>query len=437
MRRTKPKAQSVTATRFNAKSLDVTKDRVDANALDVVGRLRRAGFQALLVGGCVRDLLLGAAPKDFDVATNATPEQVRRLFRRARMVGRRFKIAHVHYGGEFVEVSTFRRRLATDEDGDHRAHPTGLILRDNAYGTLEEDAFRRDFTVNALYYGPHDNEILDFVGGIEDLRQHRLRFIGNPPERLREDPVRLLRALRFRAKLGFELDDGITRDAHRTAARLTAIPPARLFEEFTKLFLTGHAENTWQTIKASPVRGVLFPGVPAESPLIRSAMRNTDRRIAEDKPVTPGFLIAVMLWEDYRSRIDELKASQSVQRMLGEAAPMAARDAIAEQQLTIAIPRRFANFVQDVWHLQELLEARHPRRVAKTLGQPRFRAAYDFLQLRAKGGHVDQALVDWWEEIQYANKERRQAMLNGLAGESDNKRNRRRRGRRGRRRRDQ
>ena len=414
----------------------MTRDRVDPNALDVVSRLKEAGFQALLVGGCVRDLLLGAAPQDFDVATDATPEQVRRLFRRSRMVGRRFKIAHVHYGREFVEVSTFRKLLAADEEGDHAAHPTGLILRDNAYGTLDEDAFRRDFTVNALYYDPHDEEILDFVGGIEDIERHCLRCIGNPRERLREDPVRLLRAMRFQAKLGFDLDAGITRDENLTAERLTAIPPARLFEEFTKLFLTGYAANAWRIVRASPVRGVLFPTVPPDSPLIRLAMNNTDQRIVDDKPVTPGFLLAVLLWEDYRSRIDELTASGSATRKPKEAAPVAAHEAIAAQRLTISIPRRFSNFVDDVWHLQERLETRRPKQVPRTLHHPRFRAAYDFLLLRAEIGTVDQGLADWWEEIQSADGERRDAMLNALGGGPSGNKRRRRRRRGGRRRED-
>ena len=423
-------AHSTAVTKLNAGPLNVTRDRVDPNALDVVTRLKEAGFQALLVGGCVRDLLLGAEPKDFDVATDATPEQVRRLFRRSRMVGRRFKIAHVHYGREFVEVSTFRRLLAADEEGDHAAHPTGLILRDNAYGTLNEDAFRRDFTVNALYYDPHDEEILDFVGGLEDLERHRLRFIGNPTERLREDPVRLLRALRFQAKLGFDLDDGITCDAELTARRLTDIPPARLFEEFTKIFLTGYAVNAWRTIKSSPVRATLFPTVPPDSLLIDLAMQSTDRRIAEDKPVTPGFMLGIMLWEDYRSRINKFTAAKGANRMSREAAVVAAHEAIAAQRATISIPRRFSSFVHDIWHLQGRLEARRPKHISPALHHPRFRAAFDFLLLRAEAGFIDPRLTDWWAEIQEAAGERRDAMVKELGGGATGRRRRRRGGRR-------
>ena len=429
--------QDAAVTKLNARALNVTRDRVDPNALDVVSRLKAAGHQALLVGGCVRDLLLGAAPKDFDVATSATPEQVRRIFRRSRMVGRRFKIAHVHYGRQqFVEVSTFRKLLAADEEGDHAAHPDGLILRDNAYGTLDEDAFRRDFTVNALYYDPHDDEILDFVGGIEDIERHCLRCIGNPTERLREDPVRLLRAMRFQAKLGFDIDAGITRDEDLTAERLTAIPPARLFEEFTKLFMTGHAASAWRILEASPVRGVLFPTVPPNSPLIRLAMDNTDRRIADGKPVTPGFLLAVMLWEDYRSRIRELTAPGGGRRKPKEAALLAAHEAIAAQRLTISIPRRFSNFIHDAWHLQERLETRRTKQVPRTLSHLRFRAAYDLLLLRAAAGAADQALVDWWEEIQEAGEERQEAMMATLQASPRSGKRRRRRRRRGPRRKD-
>lgn len=411
-------AQSAVVTKLNAKPLNVTRDRVDSNALDVVNRLTEGGFQALLVGGCVRDLLLGAAPKDFDVVTSATPEQVRRLFRRSRLVGRRFKIAHVYYGREFVEVSTFRKLVSANEDGDHAAHPTGLILRDNAYGTLEEDAFRRDFTVNALYYDPHNEEILDFVGGMEDLERHRLRCIGNPGERLREDPVRLLRAMRFQAKLGFDLDDGITCDANLTAERLTAIPPARLFEEFTKMFLTGYGEEAWRILKATPVRAALFPTVPPDDALVHLAMRNTDRRIAQGKPVTPGFMLAVMLWEDYRSRLREHKEPKGAKGKMTEATLMAAQEALHAQRATISIPRRFSNFVYDVWRLQECLESHRRKYVVRALNHPRFRAAYDFLLLRAEAGYVDAGLADWWREIQQVSPQQREAMLEAPFGQA-------------------
>ncbi len=414
--------QPVTATRLNSRQLNVTQELVDPNALDVVTKLKNAGFQALLVGGCVRDLLLGASPKDFDVATDATPEDVRRLFRRSRMVGRRFRIAHVRYGRDIIEVSTFRKSVDLEEAGDRKANPDGLILRDNVYGTLDEDAFRRDFTVNALYYDPHEEEILDFVGGIEDLQAHRLRFIGEPRARLQEDPVRLLRAMRFQAKLGFDLDAGITDDADLTAARLMAIPSARLFDEFSKMFLSGYAMNVWKIIEPTPIRSALFPATSADNRLVHLAMESTDQRIAEGKPVTPGFLLAVLLWDDYQARISELTRNKKI----NEARLLAAHEALAEQRHVLAIPRRFSQFVNDVWQLQERLETRKPRQIQRTLSHPRFRAAYDFLLLRSQAGLNDTGIADWWTEIQEADSTQREQMITELAPEPRRKRRRRR-----------
>lgn len=423
------KPQPALADRLNAKALNVTRDGVDRSALDVVRRLAKAKFRALLVGGCVRDLLLGASPKDFDIATDATPEQVRRQFPRSRLVGRRFKIAHVYYGRDIVEVSTFRRGMAGEKARGHAAQADGLILRDNAYGTLEEDAFRRDFTVNALYYDPQEEEILDFVGGIEDLQRRRLRFIGPSRERLLEDPVRLLRALRFQAKLGFDLDSGITADIGLAARRLAAIPPARLFEEFNKMFLAGFAAEAWRILAPTPVRAALFPAAPPGCPLIRLAMANTDQRIAEDRPVTPGFLLAALLWEDFRARLNELLAAQSGKRKFAEAALIAAQEAIAAQRRTISMPRRHSRFMEDVWLLQERLEVRRPKHVRRALAHPRFRAAYDFLALRAAAEQIGADLIDWWTEIQQADEPQQEATLQALP-EAQPRKPRRRRGRR-------
>ncbi len=415
-------AQSVTATRLNSRQLNVTQEQVDPNALDVVSKLKNAGFQALLVGGCVRDLLLGASPKDFDVATDATPEDVRRLFRRSRMVGRRFRIAHVRYGRDIIEVSTFRKSANLQEAGDRTSNPDGLILRDNVYGTIDEDAFRRDFTVNALYYDPHEEEILDFVGGIADLRKHRLRFIGEPRERLQEDPVRLLRAIRFQAKLGFILDAGIMDDADLTAARLMNIPSARLFDEFSKMFLSGYAMNVWKIIEPTPIRSALFPTTPPNNTLVELAMHSTDQRIAQGKPVTPGFLLAVLLWDDYQARISELAGDKKI----NEARLLAAHESLAGQRNVLAIPRRFSQFVNDVWQLQGRLEVRKPRQIVRTLNHPRFRAAYDFLLLRSEAELIEPSLADWWTEIQDVDITVREKMINELAPAPGKKRRRRR-----------
>ena len=397
--------------RLNAKPLNVSREQVDPNAIDVVAKLKGAGFQAWLVGGCVRDLLLGAHPKDFDVATNATPEQVRGLFRRARLVGRRFKITHVRYGRDVIEVSTFRKAPSGDARLNGNAKANGLILRDNAYGTLSEDAFRRDFTVNALYYDPHEEQILDYVGGLADIKRQRLRFIGDARQRLREDPVRLLRAIRFQAKLGFGLDAAV--DDRRMVNRLLEIPGARLFDEFTKMFLSGYAAEAWRLLEQTPIPGVLFPATPKANRLVQLAMENTDRRVAAGQPVTPGFLLAVLLWEDFQARAKALASGPDAVKG-GDAAILAAQATLAEQRRILSMPRRHSHFIQDVWDLQHPLRSRRPKRVPKVLQHPKFRAAYDFLLLCAEAGLIDPAIGQWWTDIQEASAEERDAMINAL-----------------------
>ena len=400
---------TATATKLAARPLNVSQKLVDPNAIDVVTKLKAAGFQALLVGGCVRDLLLGANPKDFDVATDATPEQVRGLFRRSRMVGRRFKIAHVRYGRDIIEVSTFRKAPA----GHLKTNGNGVILRDNAYGTLDQDAFRRDFTVNALYYDPHEERILDYVGGIEDIRRRRLRFIGEAKQRLAEDPVRLLRAIRFQAKLGFAVDAAITEDAATVAARLHDIPPARLFDEFSKMFLSGYAANAWRVLEQTPIAKVLFPDTPSQDPLVRLAMLNTDHRIAIGRPVTAGFLLAVLLWEDYCGRVAALCSPRGGMGV-AEAAVVAAHESLLAQRRIIALPRRHFGFITDLWRLQRHLQERRPKRVPKLVQHPKFRAAYDFLLLRAEAGLLDGELADWWTAMQNTPANRQAEMAAAL-----------------------
>ena len=398
-------------------------ENVDGNAVSVVTTLQDAGFSAYLVGGCVRDLLLGHEPKDFDVATNATPEQVRGLFRRSRLVGRRFRIAHVRFGREVIEVSTFRSTAPTGDD-DERSHSAeGMILRDNVYGTLEEDAFRRDFTINALYYDPRKEEVIDFVGGLEDLDSERLHFIGDTELRLREDPVRALRAIRFQAKIGFDLDPAITAALPEAAEALSAIPPARLFDEIIKLLLSGYGAKAWSLLTATPLRAVLFPCTDPMDPLIAQAMKNTDERVANDKPVTPGFMIAVLLWQDYQARTREHESHAKP----AEARFLAAGESLAAQARIMTIPRRFSQFARDVWTVQERLLARRPRSINRLLAHPRFRAGYDFLLLRAEIGEAVGEEADWWTRLQDANEEERAAMVGTLSGRAP--RRRRRRGR--------
>ena len=402
---------------------------MDTAALEVTDTLAEHGFEAYLVGGCVRDLLVGLAPKDFDVATNATPEEVKSLFRRARLIGRRFRIAHVRVGRDVIEVSTFRK-LAPDPESDeieHQQHAdSGIILRDNVFGTLEEDAFRRDFSINALYYDPSNEEIIDYVDGIDDIRHRRLRLIGDPEVRLTEDPVRLLRALRFQAKLGFELDPSVAEAVEHTARLLGDIPPARLFDEVTKLFLNGYAERGWAHVcDHADICNVLFPYTPPDDHLITLAMRNTDVRVAEDKPVTPGFLFAVLLWADFRAR----QAEAADEHKPAEASLLAASWTIEDQHQIISIPRRFAHFIKDTWLLQRRLEKPSERGLARLVAHPRFRAAYDFLVLR---GHIDDELAeaaDWWTRYQAGDDDEKQTMTKALApGKRKRRRRRRRRG---------
>ncbi|MGE0623569.1 MAG: polynucleotide adenylyltransferase PcnB [Pseudomonadales bacterium] len=415
--------------RLDARQHGLTPDRVSPNAVDVTARLQEAGFAGLLVGGCVRDLLLGLTPKDFDVATDATPEEVRSLFRRSRLVGRRFRIAHVRYGRELIEVSTFRRAVA--EEADERAHSeAGMILRDNVYGTLEEDAFRRDFTFNALYYDPQREEILDYTGGLDDLESGHLRFIGEARTRLREDPVRALRAIRFQAKLDCVLDREISDCFAEAAELMGAVPPARLFDEIQKVLMSGQAERAWQLLVTTPLRVALFPGCDPQDPLIPEAMRNTDERIRADKPVTPGFLLAVLLWADYQARLNDLQASLAP----AEARLQAATDCLGDQQRIIAVPRRFSQFIREVWHLQDRLESRQARVIEKLASHARFRAAYDFLVLRAECALTPEAglsdAAEWWTRYQAVGPEARQAMVDERRAHSPTKKKRRRKSRR-------
>ncbi len=381
---------------------------LDDNSIEVVRDLHEAGFEAYLVGGCVRDLLLGAEPKDFDVATSATPEEVKQVFRRARLVGRRFRIAHVRFGRHIIEVSTFRKG---ETDGIETS-PEGMILRDNQYGTLEEDAFRRDFTINALYYDPTDGRLLDFVDGMADIRDRHLAFIGDTETRLTEDPVRGLRALRFQAKLGFELTEEMRAALPGAANRLISVPPARLFEEFNKLFMLGYAEQAWAAIADSPICSVLFPCTDPLSTIVARAMANTDQRIREDRPVTPGFLIAVMLWEDYRARLSEFSLDASPV----EAAKMAEQDTLADQTDIMAIPRRFSLFAKEVWQMQRHLEQRSGRNIRRTMSHPRFRAGFDLLELRATTYEEQVESYEWWSAFQDADDEAQAEMLRALPG---------------------
>jgi len=410
----------------------VSRANISPNALKVLYRLRDAGYQGHLVGGGVRDLLLGREPKDFDIATDAHPEDVRRLFRNCRLIGRRFRLAHVLYGREVIEVATFR---ALQENRDSKARhidEDGRIVRDNVYGTLEEDAFRRDFTVNALYYNISDFSVVDYTGGMADLNAGVLRLIGDPETRFREDPVRMLRAVRFVTKLGFRMHPDTERPITALAGLLADIPPARLFDEMLKLFMSGCALANFETLRHYNLFGQLFPQTEQALTyeeqhfpltLVSYGMENTDQRIAADKPVTPAFLFAVFLWQPVRERAAQLEAEG---QHPAQAMQHAGSQVIAEQVRVMSLPKRFSLPMREIWMLQLRLVRQGGRRSLRVLSHPRFRAAYDFLLLRAQAGEVPEALGQWWTDFQEQNPQQREQEVN----RSSPKTRRRRRSRR-------
>ncbi len=405
----------------------ISRANISENALKVLYRLKNAGYQAHLVGGGVRDLLLGREPKDFDVATDAHPEDVRRLFRNCRLVGRRFRLAHVQFGREVIEVATFRGQgpEQEDEDSDLRVQSEeGRLLRDNIFGTLEEDAWRRDFSVNALYYNIADFSVVDYVGGMDDLKAGVLRMIGDPEQRYREDPVRMLRAVRFAGKLGFRLHADTEAPLRDLAHLLGNISPSRLFDETIKLFLSGNAVQTFELLRHYGLFASLFPdterslaveeqGFPLT--LVTRALANTDSRIEEGKPVTPAFLFAALLWEPARQLAEELRSEDSD---LGEVPALASAGSmmVTRQARQTAIPKRFSMPMREIWNLQPRFEQRNGKRPQRLLTHPRFRAAYDFLLLRAESGEASPELAQWWTEFQTMEPAQQEAATRGPGG---------------------
>ncbi len=396
----------------------ISRKNISDGALKVMARLRDSGHQAYLVGGAVRDLLLGGHPKDFDIATDATPETVHALFRNSRIIGRRFRIVHVRFGREIIEVTTFRGHHDNDAEptaetgGNHsRQSASGLLLRDNVYGTLEEDAVRRDLTVNALYYDAGRFEVIDHVQGMRDLERRSISVIGEPAVRFTEDPVRMLRVLRFAAKLGFRIDPVTARAIPGCAHLLTEIPAARLFDEFLKLFLAGYAADTFDQLLKHKLMVYLFPDTYAEllrhpnaAALVRAAMVSTDQRIAQDKPVTPAFILAALLWPVVQREAVRLQDHGEPPLV---AMNNAAHEAISEAVRNITIPKRFSQPMREIWEFQLRLENRRGRKAAELVEHRRFRAAYDFLLLREQAGENTGNLGSWWTEFQQLPLEQR------------------------------
>jgi poly(A) polymerase len=388
----------------------ISRKQISPNALRVLYRLNEAGFDAYIVGGAVRDLLVGGHPKDFDVATNATPEQVKALFRNCRLIGRRFRLAHIIYGPEIIEVATFRAN-SDDGSGDRETHEGGRLLRDNVYGSIEDDAVRRDFTVNALYYGVRDFAVLDYVGGWEDIIHRALRLIGDPELRYREDPVRMLRAARLSAKLGFSIDPATAASIPRLASLIAEAPPARLFDEMLKLFLAGHGEASFAALDRHGLLATILPETAAalsedhdghQRAMLRQALVNTDARVRAGKTVTPYFLFAALLWPAFRRELGHL-ANTGLDPLAMQ--QRAADRVTLHQAHRIAMPRRFSIPMQEIWLLQSRFDIRQRKRVFRLLAHPRFRAAYDFLALRTIEQPELAGPLQFWTEAQSMSHE--------------------------------
>ncbi|HEX8961446.1 MAG TPA: polynucleotide adenylyltransferase PcnB [Rhodocyclaceae bacterium] len=388
----------------------IDRSLVSMNARRTCEILQGAGHKAYIVGGAVRDLIAGIEPKDFDVATDATPEQVRALFRRSRIIGRRFQIVHVMMGPETLEVSTFR--AAHDENTLKDEHGRGL--RDNIWGTMAEDAARRDFTVNALYYDPVTEMVFDYHHGVDDLKKKTMRMIGDPKSRYREDPVRMLRAVRLSSKLGLTLDPAVRAPIKEMAGLMENVPPARLFDEMLKLLFSGHAVECIKRLRKEGLHHGLLPllDVILEQPLgekfVMLSLANTDARVRADKPTSPGFLFATLLWHQVLANWEERKNAKE----LAVPALFAAMDEVLDQQAEkLAITRRVAGDIKEIWLLQPRFDKRAGKSPLRMIEQPRFRAAYDFLLLRAQSGEVPQELADWWTKFIATDHAGREAML--------------------------
>ena len=390
----------------------IRADMLSFAAEKVVRRLHHEGFEAYVVGGAVRDLLLGIEPKDFDVATNATPEEVRKVFRRSRIIGRRFQIVHVMVGPETIEVTTFRG------GGQVQQNEHGRIMKDNTYGNMEEDAMRRDFTCNALYYDPVRQKIVDFHDGVADIRARRLVMIGNPAARYQEDPVRILRAVRLSGKLGFEVDEATAEPIHGYAGRLKQEPVARLFDEIMKLLFSGHARQCLKQLHKLGVDADIHPlltalqqsGQHKQQNIVALALNNTDERLRADKSVSVGFVLAAVLWPQLDRHWQNNLAQGQKSAAAMNAAILDLRDDIEKGW---GVPQRFAATMREIWTLQPQFDNRKGARPHRLLAQPRFRAAYDFLMLRDQLGEVGEGLAQWWTSFQHAADDKRNEMSAG------------------------
>lgn len=417
------------AVQYDAIELGIPMPEISEGSMLVCKALQQAGYDGYLVGGCVRDWMMDLHPKDFDVATNATPEQIRPLFKRARIIGRRFKLVHVHHKREMIEVATYRAAPGKNSQ-HHRQNDSGRVLRDNVYGSLSEDAQRRDFTINALYLDPIAGVVIDYKGGVEDVHQQHLRLIGDPDKRFAEDPVRMLRALRFKAKLGFEIPDHLDDLIEKHKHHFDEVSNARLFDETFKLFHHAHAVESWETLEEHDFISILFPMTSQAidrdltvEDFIFLALENTDRRVGQGKPVIPAYFFAVILWHVYlheRESIPNLpRGKEGVYR--------AAEKVFSKQYPVIAIPKRVSGIVIEIWDMQWHLEMRRVKSIDGLLENRRFRAAYDFMLLRESIGEIEPEVPQWWTKIQHQDEAGRRAMVQALPSPKPKRGGRRRR----------
>ncbi|ELI1812414.1 polynucleotide adenylyltransferase PcnB [Vibrio fluvialis] len=403
---------------------NVSRQHISENALKVLYRLNGAGFEAYLVGGGVRDLLLGGKPKDFDVATNATPEQIRQLFRNCRLIGRRFRLAHIMFGRDIIEVATFRGHHQENNKQIASQSEAGMLLRDNVYGTIDEDAERRDFTINAMYYNIADYSIHDYAGGMEDMDDKLIRLIGDPETRYREDPVRMLRAIRFAVKLDFDIEEETAAPIEHLAPLLRDIPAARLYEESLKMLQSGYGLETYHLMREYNLFQQLFPTIARHftddyssktEQMLDLALDSTDQRMEEGKRINPAFMFAAMLWYPMMELADELAQHQHFNEY--DAVMEASNRILDEVVKSIAIPRRHTATIREIWQLQLRLPRRTGKRAFRLMELNKFRAGFDFLEMR---GEVEDGetklLADWWETFQNAGRNMRQAMVLDLDG---------------------
>ena len=412
----------------------VSRQLLSPSALKVLYRLNKGGYDAYLVGGGVRDILLGLKPKDFDIATNATPEQIKALFRNCRLIGRRFRLAHIVFGREIIEVATFRGHHDEKDQQDKKTSKQsehGMLLRDNIYGSIEEDAERRDFTINALYYSSKDFKVYDFANGVKDVEDKVIRLIGHPETRYREDPVRMLRAIRFATKLNMEIETQTKAPIKTLAPLMANIPAARMFEEFLKMFISGKAVANYTQLREYHLFKFFFPAVDQAldcdddllERFIMLAMTNTDKRINNEQRVTPAFLFAAMLWYPLQSYIKQINVNNSLAPQ--DAFFAALSEIMPEQQRNISIPKRLQAVMKDIWILQEKLVRREGKKAFKTFEHPKFRAGYDFLLLRSEIESDNTQLAElakWWTDFQDVSNDAQVQMVKGIKNSHVSKR---------------